>query len=205
MRAFFASIFGFFLTPGGLLVMGVLDSSLVFFMPLGLDFVVILVVARNPEQAWLYPLIAATGGVIGSAITFWIGRKLGEHGLSRLVDGRRLRRVQDRIHHSTPLAVAALAIIPPPFPLTPFILAAGAFGLNTWRFFTGLAVFKLLRYGTESVLAVRFGEGITTWMDSTTFQVVIGLFIVVVVAGTIVSAVKLVRSTRHPDPAQAQD
>ena len=42
MRAFFYSLLGYFLTPAGLILMGALDSSLIFFLPLGIDFAVIV-------------------------------------------------------------------------------------------------------------------------------------------------------------------
>lgn len=195
MRAFLSSLVGYFLTPGGVLAMGILDSSLVFFLPLGLDFVVILMVARNPERAWLYPLLAMAGGVVGAAFTYWLGQTLEKHGLSRVIDERRLDLVQQRVEHTAAFRVAALALIPPPFPFTPFILAAGAFGVDAWRFFGGLALFKLARYGIISLLALRFGAGIASWMDSFAFKVVVGAFIVVAIGGTIVSAVRLARST----------
>ncbi len=85
MRALFYSLLGYFLTPFGLVLMGALDSSLVFFLPLGIDFVVIILTARHPELFWLYAILATVGSLIGAALTFWIGRKVGEHGLSRLI------------------------------------------------------------------------------------------------------------------------
>ena len=42
MRAFFYSLLGYFLTPWGIILMGALDSSLIFFLPLGIDFAVII-------------------------------------------------------------------------------------------------------------------------------------------------------------------
>ena len=196
MRAVFSSLLAYFLTPGGVFVMGILDASIVFFLPLGLDFVVILLAARNRDLAWLYPVVAASGFVLGAAITFWFGRKVGEHGLSRLIDKRRLDRVRGRIEHSAAPTIAALALIPPPFPFTPFILAAGALRLDTWRFFATLAAVKLLRLGAASALAVRFGSGITRWTESTVFEVVVGIFIVLAIGGTIVSGVMLLRRPR---------
>lgn len=197
MRGFFWSFAGFFLTPAGVLALGVLDSSLVFFLPLGLDVVVILMVARNPGQAWLFPVLAMAGGLVGAAFTFWLGRKLDTHGLSRILDGERLARVQERVEHSAALGVAALSLIPPPFPFTPFILAAGAVKLAPWRFFSGLAVFKLVRYGVVTLLALRFGSGITSWMETDAFKVGVGVFIAIAVAGTIASGVKLARGSAH--------
>ena len=58
MRALFYSLLGYFLTPPGVVAIGALDSSLVFFLPLGIDFVVIIMAARKPELFWLYALLA---------------------------------------------------------------------------------------------------------------------------------------------------
>lgn len=193
VRSVFSSVLAYFLTPAGVFVLGVLDSSLVFFMPMGLDVVVILLAARNPDLVWLIPLLATGGGLAGSAVTFWIGRKVGEHGLSRLIRPSRLERVQRRIRRSAAPAVAALGIIPPPFPFTPFILAGGAFGLSVWRFFSTLAAVKLVRFGLESLLAARLGTRIVQWTESTAFEVAIGVVIVLALVGTGVSIVLLFR------------
>ena len=47
MRALFYSFLGYFLTPAGLVLMAALDSSMVFFLPLGIDFVVIMLAAQE--------------------------------------------------------------------------------------------------------------------------------------------------------------
>jgi membrane protein YqaA with SNARE-associated domain len=83
VRSLFYSLLGYFLTPGGLIVLGALDSTFLFFLPLGIDFAVVILAARTPGLFWLYALLATAGSVIGGALTFWVGRKLGEHGLSR--------------------------------------------------------------------------------------------------------------------------
>src|SRR3954462_14754882 len=114
MRALFYSLLGYFLTPVGVLLMAALDSSMVFFLPLGIDFVVIIMAARKPELFWLYAILATLGSVAGAAATFWAGRKVGEHGLTRYVDERRLQRISKRVSGGASASVAALAIIPPP-------------------------------------------------------------------------------------------
>lgn len=189
---------GYFLTPAGLVVLGALDSSLVFFLPLGIDFAVIVLTAQKPDLFWLYALLAVVGSVAGAIFTFWLGRKLGDHGLTLLIKPSQLERVRTRVNEHAGLSVAALAIIPPPFPFTPFVLASGAFGLNPWTFFTTLAGVRAVRFAAEAGLAAHYGKGILTWMKSTTFEVIVGLLIALAVAGTIVSAVGLVRQTRRP-------
>jgi membrane protein YqaA with SNARE-associated domain len=196
MRALFYSLLGSFLSPFGLVLMGALDSSLVFFLPLGIDFVVILLAARRPDLFWLYAVMATMGSVIGAAVTFWIGRMVGEHGLSRLIKPSRLKRIQQRVSERAAVSVAALAIVPPPFPFTAFVLTSGAFHVNAWPFFITLAGVRMLRFTIEGALAARYGRGILAWMESTTFTVVVGALIVLAVAGTVVSAIAVYRSTK---------
>ena len=180
--------------------MGVLDASMIFFLPLGIDFVVIIMAARQPEWFWLYPLLATIGSITGAALTFWIGRKVGEVGLTRLVNPKRLEQVKDRVSRGAAV-VAALAIVPPPFPFTPFVLTSGALGMNAWSFFTTLAAVRVFRFGVESTLASRYGSRIIRWMKTPTFEMVVGIFIALAVIGTIVSAIALIRgSRRRPTP-----
>jgi membrane protein YqaA with SNARE-associated domain len=202
MRTLFYSFLGYFLTPAGLLVMGLLDSSLIFFLPLGIDFVVILLAARKPELFWLYASLAMTGSVIGSAFTFWIGRKVGEVGLQRLIKPSRLKRVQERVGQSAAVTVASLAIIPPPFPFTAFVLTSGACKVNAWTFLVTLAGVRALRFGAESGLAAYYGRGIIAWMKSPTFTVVVGIMTGMAVVGTLISAVAIYRSTKRPSSSQ---
>src|SRR3954469_24330971 len=147
MRGLFYSLLGYFLTPAGIVAMGALDSSLIFFLPLGIDFVVILMTARKPELFWLYSILATAGSLVGAAATFWLGRAVGEHGLRRLMNENRLKRVQQRVSERAAYSVASLALIPPPFPFTAFVLTSGAFRVNPWAFFGALTGVRLLRFG----------------------------------------------------------
>jgi membrane protein YqaA with SNARE-associated domain len=196
MKALFYSLLGYFLTPAGLVIMGALDSSLVFFLPLGIDFVVIILSARNPDLFWLYAPLATVGSVLGAGLTFWIGRKVGEHGLSRLIPPKRLKRIQQRVGQKAAVSVAALAIIPPPFPFTAFVLTSGAVRANAWTFFATLAAVRLLRFGVESALAARYGRRVLSIMQSPAFTVVVGVMIALAVIGTLVSAVAVYRGSK---------
>jgi membrane protein YqaA with SNARE-associated domain len=177
--------------------MGALDTSLVFFLPFGIDSLVIYLSARERELFWLYPLLATAGSLGGAAVTFWIGRRIGDAGLARLLPERRLEAVQRRVRKGGAVAMAVPALLPPPFPLTPFILACGALDVSRWRFFATLGSARLVRFGAESLLALRYGSGILDMLQSDTFRMVIVAFIVLAVVGTIVSAVVLWRKTHR--------
>src|SRR3954462_1983327 len=195
MSAFFGSFFTFFLTWWGPFLLGALDSSMLFFLPLGIDTVVIYLAARNHDLFWIYPLLATAGSVAGAAVTFWIGQKAGEHGLERMVSGKRLERMRCKVKDSGAIAMAVPALLPPPFPLTPFILTCGALAVDRLRFFVTFGVVRLLRFGVEGILARIYGRGILRVLKSDQFQMVVSGFVVLAIAGTAISAILLWRST----------
>ena len=197
MTGIFQSLFGFFLTWWGAFLMAALDSTVVFFLPFGIDTLVIYLSARRSELWWIYPLLATAGSVTGAAVTYWIGKKAGEVGLERLVPARRLRRLRAKVGEGGAVAMAVPALLPPPFPLSPFILTCGALKVDWWRFFLTFSVVRLLRFGGEAILARVYGRGILRVLQSDTFKTVVVGFIIVALLGTAISAVMLWRSTRE--------
>jgi membrane protein YqaA with SNARE-associated domain len=196
MKQFFTPLLAYFLTPWGPLVLGALDASLVFFLPLAIDMVVIIMSAKHRDLFWIYPLLAAAGSVVGSMVTFAMGRWIGEAGLERFASARQIERLKCRVRDKGAVAMALPAIVPPPFPFTPFVLTCGALDVDRWKFFGTLFAVRVVRFGAESVLALVYGRAIIAWLKSDTMQVIIGLFIVIAIAGTLWSFYKLVGSAR---------
>ncbi len=187
--------FRFFLTWWGLILLGALDASLFVFIPFGTDAVVIYVSARNRELFWLYPLLITAGSVIGAAVTYAIGAKLGDEGLGRFVSSRHLERFRTRMNEIGPLTMGLSAVLPPPFPLTAFILTSGALKVPLARFLGIFAVARLIRFGTEALLAQRFGtSSLLRLFESEPVQrIAIGL-VVIAIVGT---AITIVRAWRY--------
>jgi len=197
VHQFFASIFGLFLSPLGVLILSLLDSTMVFFLPAAIDTAVIVMSARNPELFWLYPILAMTGSVAGSMLTFELGHKLGEAGLKRFIPERKLKRVKHKIDHRGVVVMGMTAVLPPPFPLTPFVLTSGALGLDKKKFFLTLASMRLLRFGTESLLALTFGRRILLrWIRSDSFEYMMSAIVVMALVGTVITVVQLARKAR---------
>lgn len=192
-----ARVFGSFASASGVLFLGILDSTLVFFLPLGIDAVVILMAARHPSIAWLYPVLASAGSLIGAGITYWAGHKIGSKGLSRFVPQRRLDGARAYLRSHGAFAVAALALIPPPFPFTPFVLTAGALHVSRMRLFPLLGLARLIRFGLEAWLAVTYGEQLTRWMAAEEFKIGVWVFVGIAVLGTIASALVIYRRSRR--------
>ena len=171
---------------------------MVFFLPFGVDALVIYLSARSGMFFWIYPVLATAGSVTGAAVTYWIGKKGGEIGLERFVPQRRLDRLRCRLQKQGAVAMAFAALLPPPFPLTPFVLTCGALEVDRRIFFGTFALMRLIRFGSEAALARIYGRGVLRMIESEAFQAVIIAFIVIAVIGTLVSAVMLWRNTRQP-------
>src|SRR5438105_3101616 len=138
MRGFFVAIFGTLLSWWGLWLIAALDSTMVFFLPFAVDIAVIILASRSHKLFWMYPILASAGSLCGAAVTFYIGRRLGEAGLHHFVSANRLAAVRHRIQEKGAVALGVLDLIPPPFPFTAVILAAGALKVNTSIFFIAL-------------------------------------------------------------------
>ena len=185
MRAFSKWIIALFASPAGVVVLAALDSTLFFSLPFGIDAAVIILSAQLHRLAWVVPLLATAGSIAGAL----------EKGLDRYVAPRRLKKVRKKIRDSGAVALAILDLIPPPFPFTPFVLAAGALEVKTSIFFITLVVCRLVRFGFEAALAVVYGRRILAWLDSDLFHDIVAFSIVAAGGLTIVSIVKLIRST----------
>lgn len=82
------------------------------------------------------------------------------------------------------MVVGALGLVPPPFPFTWYVLAAGALGVGRIRFLVFLAVARLVRTGVEASIAARHGRAIVRRMDSTSFEISVAVMIAAAVIGT---------------------
>ena len=185
-----------FATPVGVVVLAALDSTLFLSLPFGIDAIVVILAARMRDLWWVVPLLATAGSVVGAALTFWMGVKIGEKGLDRWVPEKRLDQIRSRLREKGAVALAVLDLIPPPFPFTLFVLAAGALEVDARTFFVTLVGCRIFRFGLEALLAIVYGRSILAWLDSPLFHDIVAFFIFLAVVLTTISIVKIVRSTR---------
>ena len=85
------------------------------------------------------------------------------------------------------------AILPPPFPLTAFVLTSGALKVGMTRFLLVFAGARLIRFGVEGMLARRYGASVLRMLESDTAQgIAIGLVMVsILVTGITIARVWL--------------
>jgi membrane protein YqaA with SNARE-associated domain len=200
MRALTTWLLHAFLSPAGLLVLGALDGSVFVAAPFALDVALVVLVARHRSEFWLFPLLATAGSVAGTALTFWMGRKLGEAGLERYVARQQLDRTLNHMRETGAIAVALLDLIPPPFPFTPFVLVAGALDFSMTRFLIAVAVVKFARYSLETALALIYGRQILSWIESDLAKAIGGAMAFIIVVLIVYSTAKLLRQRAASRP-----
>ena len=199
MHKFFAAVFTLFLSPVGLVALAALDSSMVFFLPAAVEAALVILIARNREFAWLFPILATAGSVAGAFITLLIGAKIGEQGIARWLPKKKVRSVQERIKTSGTVALATSGLMPPPFPLSAFVLACGALGVKRPIFLVAFGVARLIRFSIIATFAVLYGSWILRVIESSAFQTVIAAFAIVAIAGTVFSVYRISRKRRRSD------
>lgn len=193
------ALFGFFLSSGplGLFALGVADSSFLF-APLGNDFLLIALVVRKPQviEALFYAAVATAGSVLGCLLVDLIFRKAGEAGLDRHLPRKRLDYVKQKVNRNAAWALLLACLAPPPFPFTPFIMAASALEYPRKRLLGVVAAGRIVRFVVVAVLGLIFGTRILQWSSSQVVQIFLFALIVLCVGGSIASAYGWVRRSR---------
>jgi membrane protein YqaA with SNARE-associated domain len=142
----------------GLFAVAVVDSSVIPLpLPGSTDLLLLWLVAHSGDP-WLLAPIAIAGSLLGGYTTWHIGRRGGEAALRRYVPARLLGRIVVWVEHHPPLAVFLPAVLPPPIPLSPFVLASGALGVSRGRFLVVFGAARTLRYSLIAWLGMAYGR-----------------------------------------------
>jgi membrane protein YqaA with SNARE-associated domain len=141
---------------GGLFLVTFLDSSILSF-PILADALVIRLSMTNPARMPYYAIMAALGSLAGCILLYLLARKGGEVYFRRHAGGK-ASRIRHWVEKNAFLSIFLPAILPPPVPFKPFILAAAVFQVPLGTFVIALLLGRGLRYLAEGILAVKYGE-----------------------------------------------
>jgi membrane protein YqaA with SNARE-associated domain len=146
------------LGPLGLFLVAVVDSSIIPMPIPGSSDLLLLLLVSHQGNPWLFALTAVAGSVLGGYTAWLIGQRGGEAALRRYVPQRLRARIVDWVEHHPILAVFVPAVLPPPMPLSPFVLASGALGVSRRRFLAVFTTARTLRFGLVAWLAEVYGR-----------------------------------------------
>ncbi|HVH87858.1 MAG TPA: VTT domain-containing protein [Terriglobales bacterium] len=147
------------LGPIGEIAIGIADASVIP-TPGSLDFLIILLMGGAPEHWWIFVAAATVGSTLGAYITYGIGLKGGKEGLEKRIPEKKLKKVYRWSEQYGLGAVAVPALLPPPFPLSPFLLAAGVLKVPRAKFLGAYAAGRLVRYSIVALLGRFYGPAV---------------------------------------------
>jgi len=146
----------------GLILLGLLDNSAIP-LPGSMDVFVILLSAHH--RAWwpYYAFMAVVGAVLGGYVTYRLAEKGGEETLEKKIGKKKAEKVYQRFRKRGFITIAVGAVLPPPFPIVPVLVAAGALQYPKKNFLAALAIGRAVRFFILAYLAHLYGKQIVGW------------------------------------------
>jgi membrane protein YqaA with SNARE-associated domain len=165
----------------GFIPLGLLDSSIIP-LPGSMDVLTIVLSARHAELWAYYALMATVGSVIGGYVTYRLARKGGKETLARKFPRRKLEKIYKIFGRSGFGAIAIPALLPPPAPMVPFLLAAGAMQYPVNKFLVALTLGRTVRYSILAYLAARYGRHTLTFISQVRLPILIVAIVLIATA-----------------------
>jgi membrane protein YqaA with SNARE-associated domain len=184
----------------GLVLLGIADNSII---PLtGSMDVLTLWLAAGHRNLWpYYAAMATAGAVLGGYMTYALGRKGGKEAIEKKLKKSRANKLFKRFDRWGFSTVAVSALLPPPFPLVPVLLTAGALQYSRKKFLGALALGRAVRYSLIAGFGSLYARQINAFFIryyKTALFILIGL----AVLGGIFALREYLRSRRNNNPRQ---
>jgi membrane protein YqaA with SNARE-associated domain len=147
----------------GLILVGLIDNSVIP-IPGGMDIFVILLTAHHRGWWIVYALTATLAAMLGGYVTYRLARKGGKEGLEKKIGLSRAQKVYRRFAKRGFSTVLLGAMIPPPFPMVPVLMAAGVLQYSRRKFLTALGIGRGIRFLAVAFLGRVYGTAIVGWL-----------------------------------------
>ncbi len=173
----------------GLCLISFLDASPIPLpIPGSADLLLLLLCAQRGSNPWLLAGLTIASSVAGGYITWRTGKKGGEAMLRHVAPKRMVELVTRWMKSHGGLTIAASALLPPPVPLMPLLLGAGALGASSRQFLIAFSLARGARYGLVAWVGAAYGPKVLHWWNhylSKWSMPVLWAFIALIVGGMI--------------------
>jgi len=166
----------------GLILLGIADNSVIP-LPGSMDVLTIYLAARHHNLWPYYEFMATVGVVIGGYLTYHLARKGGKEMMERKLSKRRADKVYKKFEAWGFWGVAIPALLPPPFPIVPFLLAAGAMQYSRKKFVGALGLGRGVRFTIGAFLGAHYGRHVLGFFSRYYKEALFALIFFAVVGG----------------------
>lgn len=142
----------------GIFLVSIVDSSFVPLPVPGVTDIMLVVFAAQKANWVLLILLATAGSTVGGYLSYQVGHAGGMQFLEKHVPPRIFKNIREWMEKHAILAIALPAVLPPPMPLSPFVLAAGALKMSKKKFLTIFTLSRGLRHALAVWLGIYYGR-----------------------------------------------
>jgi membrane protein YqaA with SNARE-associated domain len=179
----------------GIFLVAFLDSSILS-LPEVADLLVIWMVTNNKSRIVIYVVSATLGSLLGCLLLYGIGKKGGAGFVHRRFGSTNVERALEAFRRHGIMAVLIPSILPPPAPFKIFVLLAGVADISVARFSTAILIGRGVRYTTEGLLALWYGERAIAFIQQNGTTIALAA-VIIIAAGFLV----YLRVSRSRPPA----
>jgi membrane protein YqaA with SNARE-associated domain len=143
----------------GLILLGLADNSPVP-LPGSMDALTIILSAHQKNWWPYYAIMATIGGLVGGYATYALAREGGKEGLDKKLSRRKAKKVYKIFNKYGFWSLFVPALLPPPVPFSPFLIAAGALNYSRKKFLVAVGTARAIRYGALAYLGSLYSRQI---------------------------------------------
>ena len=168
----------------GLLLLGIADNLPIGSSPAGsVDVFLIVLSAHQPRWWAYYALMATVGEVIGGYLTYRVSEKGGQETFEKKIRKGRAETLYQAFDKHGFTTVFTGAILPPPFPFTPVLMAAGVMQYPRKKFVSALTGGRAIRFFLAAFLARAYGQRMINFFSLYYHPVMYVLIALAIIAG----------------------
>jgi len=125
-----------------------------------MDALTIILSAHHKDWWGYYAIMATIGAVVGGYMTYALARKGGKEGLPKKLPKKKAEQVHKTFEKYGFWSLFVPALLPPPVPFSPFLIAAGALNYSPRRFLLALGTARGIRYCALAYLGSSYSRQI---------------------------------------------
>jgi membrane protein YqaA with SNARE-associated domain len=118
----------------------------------------VVLFAAERANPWLLVGAATVGSALGGLFSYQVGQSGGLEFIEKRTPKRIFKKVTSWMENHAILAVSVPALLPPPMPLSPFVLAAGALKMSRKKFMWSFTLSRLVRHGLAAGAGIYWGK-----------------------------------------------
>lgn len=168
----------------GLILLGLADNAPFVSAPPGSEDVCVIALSAHHPQWWIYYAFMATAGeVLGGYLTYGLAAKGGQETFEKKLGKQRAEKIYRQFAKRGFLTVFAGSVLPPPFPYSPVVMAAGVMQYPRKKYLWTLSAGRATRFFAVAFLGRVYGQQMIAFFSRHYRPLMYLLIAVAVIAG----------------------